>query len=247
MIRGMESSETWAVVPVKALDEVKQRLAPALPPDVRARLVLTMLEDVLRVTVSADGIARAIVVTSDARVREIAHACGAGIAAERGARGLNAAVRTGVAHARAHGARRVLVLPGDVPLTRASEVAAVLATAHAGGNAVQGRAHAATRARITLVPSADGEGTNALLLAPPDALEPAFGPGSFVRHLARAVARKLDTQVLQLPGIGADIDEPRDLLRLAGNERYAFLRPYAPGPGAALAGDGAGALQDNKP
>jgi len=210
--------ETWVVIPVKALSGAKRRLAPVLPPAARARLVLTMLEDVVGALVHMAGVARVVVVTPDGRVADVARRRGADIVRETRARGLNAAVRTGLTHGRAHGAARALVLPADVPLATSAELATVLLAAGA-------TAHA----RVTLVPSGDGEGTNALLLEPPDALDPSFGPGSFVRHLARAVARRLDTQVLQLPGLGADIDEPRDLARLAGRERYAFLRAYVSG------------------
>jgi 2-phospho-L-lactate guanylyltransferase (CobY/MobA/RfbA family) len=59
-------------------------------------------------------------------------------------------------------------------------------------------------------------------------LEPSFGPGSFVRHLAHAVARRLDTRVLQMPGLAADIDEPHDIVTLlqcaGGSPGYDFLR-----------------------
>ena len=66
--------------------------------------------------------------------------------------------------------------------------------------------------------------------SPPGALQPSFGPGSFVRHLAQAVARKLDVQVVQTSGLAHDIDEPRDLDRLMtgkqGADAYAFLAAY---------------------
>jgi 2-phospho-L-lactate guanylyltransferase len=70
--------------------------------------------------------------------------------------------------------------------------------------------------QAVLVPAADGDGTNAILLGPPDAMEPEFGPGSYVRHLSQAVAKRLDVQVLHLPGLAADIDAPADLCRLLG-------------------------------
>jgi 2-phospho-L-lactate guanylyltransferase len=81
--------------------------------------------------------------------------------------------------------------------------------------------------RALLVPSHDGKGTNALLMSPPGALQPSFGPGSFLRHLGQAVARKVDVEVLQPAGLAHDIDEPRDLVYLMARRRgvgsYAFL------------------------
>jgi 2-phospho-L-lactate guanylyltransferase len=214
------SRPVWAIIPVKALSQAKRRLAPVLPDDARRRLVLTMLEDVLDVLGKVATIDEVLVVTPDARVAELAEGKAALLLRERHARGLNAAVRCGLAHAAEHGATRAIVLPADVPLATPAELHRVV-------EAVRGSA----RARVTLVPAADGDGTNALAIAPPDAMVPSFGPGSFVRHLAQAVARRLDVQVLQLPGLATDIDTPRDLARLLAHEqaadRYGFLQAHA--------------------
>jgi 2-phospho-L-lactate guanylyltransferase len=216
------SPSVWAIIPVKTLAEAKRRLAPVLPDEVRRRLVLTMLEDVLETVRAVPAIQTVAVVTPDPLVAEVAGARGAMVIREHHAAGLNAAARTGLAVAAARGAALALVLPADVPLADAGELTRVIES----GTALP-------HPRVTLVPASDGDGTNALALAPPDALEPGFGPGSFIRHLSRAVAGRLDAQVLQLPGIGADIDGPGDLLRLVSDkrERYSFLQPYVLGAG----------------
>ena len=215
----MSARPTYAIVPVKALDRAKRRLAPVLPDAARRRLVLAMLEDVLAAVARVEAIDRTVVVTPDAGVADLAQARGAVILREQRAAGLNAAVRRGLAHAAAQGASQALVLPADVPLATSDELLRVMETRAAPG-----------RARAGLVPAGDGGGTNALLLSPPDALEPNFGPGSFLRHLAQAVAKRIDTQVLQLPGLGADMDRPDDLLQLLaserGRERYGFLAGF---------------------
>jgi 2-phospho-L-lactate guanylyltransferase len=61
--------------------------------------------------------------------------------------------------------------------------------------------------------SADG-GTNALLLAPPGLLEPAFGPGSCARYRQAAAALGVAPKLLELPQVALDIDRPADLLAL---------------------------------
>jgi len=199
----MSAAATWAIIPVKALPAAKQRLATVLPPLARQQLVLTMLRRVLSAVAEAGAIERTLVVTPDATVAELALGEGARVLREGRARGLNAAVRAGLARAVAGAARRALVLPADVPLITATELASLLGSAAAGGSP-----------RLTLVPAADGEGTNAMLLVPPTAIKPSFGPGSYMRHLAQALARRLDVEVLHLPGLASDIDCPRDLERL---------------------------------
>jgi 2-phospho-L-lactate guanylyltransferase len=210
---------TWAIIPVKALTHAKRRLSPTLPAEARRHLVLLMLDDVLATLATSGAVGPVLVVTPDPHVAELAKSRGALVLRESRARGLNAAVGSALTHARARGATQALVLPADVPFAMPDELRSVVE----GSGVAVGR-------RVTLAPSADGGGTNALFLAPPDAVEPSFGPGSFARHLAHAVARRLDTQVLQLPGIAADIDEPRDLAQLIiqgpMSERYGFLKGY---------------------
>ena len=211
--------KTWAIIPVKRLSQAKRRLAPVLPAEGRRQLVLAMLRDVLGILAQVEEIDTVLVVTPDAHIAEIARQSGATVLSEPRAAGLNAAVKAGLAYAQKHGATAAIVLPGDAPLATADELRRVVATAGVGG-----------QPRAALVPSHDGDGTNALLLSPPGTLDPSYGPGSFVRHLAQAVARKLDVQVLQAPGLAIDIDEPCDLDRLMaqkqGTDAYAFLAAY---------------------
>jgi 2-phospho-L-lactate guanylyltransferase (CobY/MobA/RfbA family) len=69
-----------------------------------------------------------------------------------------------------------------------------------------------------------------MLLVPPTAIKPSFGPGSDMRHLAQALARRLDVEVLHLPGLATDIDCPRDLERLIDPARqlphFQFLAQH---------------------
>ena len=84
---------------------------------------------------------------------------------------------------------------------------------------------------MTLVPSHDSNGTNALLLAPPDAIAPCFGPGSFCSTCRRPWRARIDVHVLHLPGLALDIDEPRDLAhcRRAGRRALRFPRALLAG------------------
>lgn len=212
----MQRGPTWAVVPVKALADAKRRLAPVLSSDLRRHLVLTMLDDVLTALREVETIDRVLVVTPDPDIAALATAKDTIVLREERAVGLNPALTRGLAHAQHGGATSAIIVPADVPLATADEVRSVVAAAANGGG------------RVALVSSADGDGTNALALAPPEVLAPSFGPGSFARHLARAVARRLDTRVLHMPGLAVDIDEPRDIAKLlehtSGSLRYAFLR-----------------------
>ena len=63
---------------------------------------------------------------------------------------------------------------------------------------------------VVVVPDRHGTGTNALLLEPPDAIRPAFGPGSRERHLGLAAGAVVD----EVPGLLLDVDTPEDLAAL---------------------------------
>jgi 2-phospho-L-lactate guanylyltransferase len=64
---------------------------------------------------------------------------------------------------------------------------------------------------VVIVPDRHGTGTNALLLTPPNAIEPAFGPGSCRRHILLAEAARVSAEVVEVASLAVDIDTPEDL------------------------------------
>jgi 2-phospho-L-lactate guanylyltransferase len=98
------------------------------------------------------------------------------------------------------GAGALLVLPTDLPLVSSDAL----------GRLVSQLADA-RRPLVVLVPDRHARGTNALLLAPPDAIEFCFGGDSRAAHVA--CARSRDAHIVELDGdLTIDLDTPDDLL-----------------------------------
>lgn len=213
-------TRTRVVVPVKGLATAKSRLAGVMTEAERARLVLAMLRAVLGGVTQVEGLDPPLVVTSDPAVEREARACGAGVLIEAESCGLNAAMNLAAGHLERSGYGTLFYLPADVPLVKSGEIARLHAL------------HRTNRAAVTLVPSNDGSGTNALLVTPPRAMDFRFGPGSFAAHLEEARSRKLACQELSLEGIGHDIDGPQDLalIRAAGKAQKIFEPELQPPP-----------------
>ena len=197
----MSCRRTCAIVPVKALGRAKRRLSSVLPDVARQRLVLTMLEDVLAALAGVESIDCVVVVTPDARVAALAQSRGATVVPEPGAEELNAAIGSGIAYACARGVDQVLVLPADVPLTTSAELRSL----------VQSRG---AQPGVTLAPSHDGNGTNGLLLAPPNAIDALLRAGELS---AASVAGDGPTRRRQRRASG----RPRPRHRRAGRPRSA--------------------------
>jgi 2-phospho-L-lactate guanylyltransferase len=64
---------------------------------------------------------------------------------------------------------------------------------------------------VVIVPDRHGTGTNALLLAPPDAIAPSFGPGSRERHEQAAGASGARWRVVEPRSLVLDVDTADDL------------------------------------
>jgi 2-phospho-L-lactate guanylyltransferase len=188
---------TLAILPVKRFDRAKQRLSPGLDPVLRRELAEAMFADVLDGVGRVEGLDGLIVVTGGGVARQIAHNKCA-VVVQDDELGHNAAASLGIRTAIEMGADRVLLIPGDCPALDPDELDAFLARP--------------TPPPATLiVPDRHGTGTNALLLAPPDAIEPAFGPDSCQRHLRLANAAGIRAQVVEVPSLAVDIDTPDDL------------------------------------
>ena len=191
----------WAVVPVKELDGAKERLALALPPEVRRALALAMLGDVLAALAAAD-LAGTLVVTVDREAGKLARRCGARLVEDGARDGHTGAVAAAARLLAAEGMGGMLAVPGDIPLVTAAEIATLLA------------AHRPAPA-FTIAPSHDEGGSNAVLCSPPDAVPLRFGVDSFFPHLRAAEARGIRPTVVRLPGVALDIDNPADLAAFA--------------------------------
>jgi 2-phospho-L-lactate guanylyltransferase len=191
---------TAAVLPVKSFDRAKQRLGPAVTASDRIELADAMLADVLAALGAAAGLADLIVVTADARARDAALAAGAHVVEDPLEAGQSSAADRGVAAARARGAERVLLVPGDCPALDPADVERVLGAFPDAG--------------LVIVPDRHGAGTNALRIAPPDAIAPSFGAGSLARHAVRGATARLTVRIARAPSLELDIDTDGDLAAL---------------------------------
>jgi 2-phospho-L-lactate/phosphoenolpyruvate guanylyltransferase len=199
--------DLWAVVPVKERASAKERLAPMLRPETRQALALAMLGDVLAALTATPRIAGLMVVTVDPVASRLAASCG-GRVIEAGARdGHTGAVTVAARLLAAEGCTGMLTLPGDIPLITPAEIEGLLA------------AHLPAPS-FTIVPSHDERGSNAIACSPPDAVPLRFGENSFYPHLRTAEAHGIQPNVLHLPGIALDIDNPEDVV--------SFMRTESP-------------------
>jgi 2-phospho-L-lactate/phosphoenolpyruvate guanylyltransferase len=188
---------TIAVLPIKSLDEAKSRLRDHLDPTPRRALVEAMFSDVLVALRRAKLVDQVLVVSSDHGAQRIAGGYGAMVLEEED-HGHSHAAGCGVARALELGIDRVLMIPGDCPLLDPKELDALIARPLGSPS-------------VLIVPDRHGTGTNALLLTPPDAMEPSFGPGSHERHTRNAAAAGIEAHSVSMPSLALDIDTPEDL------------------------------------
>jgi 2-phospho-L-lactate/phosphoenolpyruvate guanylyltransferase len=175
-----------------------------------------MVADVMAALARTEAIAATIVVTAEDSVALAAGEIGAAVVADEHEDGQSAAAGLGIARALADGAERVLCVSGDCPALEPLELELLLAEddADAAGGGAAGGGAAGGGARVVILPDRHGTGTNGLLLAPPGALAPSFGPESCARHVELARAAGAEVRVRELPSLLLDIDTGADLAAL---------------------------------
>jgi 2-phospho-L-lactate/phosphoenolpyruvate guanylyltransferase len=199
MERGKEARRVVAVVPVGTLDGAKSRLGETLDAEERRDLATRLLARTLEAALATPGIDEVLVVTPDDEVRQLAARAGARPIRQQ-SQGLNVGLRQARDEVLASGGDALLVVPIDLPLVSAEALQAVLAPLDDP-----------TRPLVVLVPDRHGRGTNALLVAPPDAIE--FGFGGDSRRAHAACAADAGARFVELDGpLSLDIDTPDDLL-----------------------------------
>jgi 2-phospho-L-lactate guanylyltransferase len=191
-----------AIVPAKALDQAKGRLAALLSENERRELALAMLEDVVRALSAVDEIESVTVISPDTDVLEVARGLDANALTEpANIRGINQALSFALESASPE-PDAVAVVLADVPLISADDVRLAL-------DALPGRG-------LVICPSHDN-GTSLLAMRPAGLIPFRFGPKSFSLHKREAAARGVPAEVVRLDSLTRDIDTPDDLRDLASH------------------------------
>lgn len=190
---------TVAILPIKSFGAAKQRLAPMLGTGARQALAQAMFSDVLGSLRKVERIEAITVVSGDPTVDAAARGTGVTVLMDAHESGQSDATQAGIRHALAEGYDRVLLVPGDTPLLDPAEIDLLL------------RRGETDAMQVVIVPDRHGSGTNALLISPPGAFRPSFGPDSLNRHLTLAQEAGLRHSVEDVPSLSHDVDTPDDL------------------------------------
>ena len=216
---GVLTPRLVAIIPVGALDGAKSRLGAVLDAEERLDLTLRLARATIGAAVAAARLDEVLVITPDDAVRSLAADLGARPIRQRDS-GLNQGLAAARDEALAAGATAILILPIDLPDVTPDVI-----------DAVAGQLDEPDRPLVAIVPDRHGRGTNALLIAPPDAIGLCFGGSSSSAH--EASARAVGARLIVLGGpLALDLDTPEDLLLAE-----ASLRAGAAAGGAPLAAE----------
>ena len=188
-----------AVVPVQRLETAKSRLASVLSPQERSELVLTLFDNVMTSLTGSSAVRRIVVVSPDPQVLDVSRRWQAE-RVEQSGRGLNAAIRLGRDHAVSLGAESILIVLADLPRLTSDDVDLMV--------------NRSLAMSVTMAPDRHGRGTNAMILRPPDAIEPSFGVDSLLKHQHEVEQLGLNASTFKSPGTAFDVDTVDDLIDL---------------------------------
>ena len=194
----------WAIVPVKPLRRGKSRLSAILSEEERNRLNQFLFSHTIEVLKEVDAISDILVVSRDSHVLTQSREMGVRTVTENGTPELNNALLRASLFSKAFSTEGVLIVPADLPLLTPADVRAFL--------------DARTQPpMIVITPDRRQQGTNMLLIDPPDLLTFSFGEDSFRRHCLLAEARGASVVVHESERIALDLDVPEDYA-LLGSE-----------------------------
>jgi 2-phospho-L-lactate guanylyltransferase len=192
------------LIPFKSLATAKQRLAEALDAEQRSQLAEAMLRDVLAAAAGVRERIDVAIVTGDGRAQEIATEHGVLVIEDRRNESETAAIEMATDWAEQNGYDTTIVVPADIPLMAADELHRVLDAAPAEG--------------AVFVPAYDGRGSNCILRRPASIIPLRFGNDSFLPHCEAMKKTGKDLLIVEMPGIGLDIDNPHELEMLVRRE-----------------------------
>lgn len=201
-----KTDRTCVILPVKPFDDAKERLATGLDPGQRRLIAEAMVRDVAAALVKCAEIDEVVVISAEPKINEIVAGLASAVLPDA-REGHSEAAKLGVVWALDHGCTRVVMIPGDCPLLDPEELDGLISRCRDD------------RIEFAVIPDRMGSGTNALVISPPDAIAPSFGPDSRQRHLALGLAAGRRAAEIEVPTLALDLDSAEDLMELA--ERVA--------------------------
>ena len=191
MMRGI------LLIPFKSLATAKQRLAEALDQGQRSQLAEAMLRDVMTAATGVLGRIDVAIVTGDARAQAMAVEFGFRVIEDTRNESETAAIEAATAWCGQQSYDTTIVVPADIPLITSDELHCVIDAAPEEG--------------AVFVPAYDRRGSNCILRRPAAIIPLRFGNDSFVPHCEAMKRTGKELIVLEMPGIGLDIDNPHEL------------------------------------
>ena len=192
------------LIPVKNLTNAKQRLAGALDQARRSQLAEAMLRDVMNAAAGVSNRLDAFLVTGDSQAQAMAAEFNFGVIEDTRNESETAAIDMATSWCERHGYDTSVVVPGDIPLITGDELKQVLDAAPVEG--------------AVFVPAYDRRGSNCILRRPASLIPLHFGNDSFLPHCEAMKKTGKPLVVLEMAGIGLDIDNPQELELLVHRE-----------------------------
>jgi 2-phospho-L-lactate guanylyltransferase len=185
------------LIPVKDLSNAKQRLGEALDQSHRSQFAEAMLRDVMTAAAGVRSRVDVALVTGNRRAKELAAEFDFLVIEDTRNESETAAIEMATLRSEAQGYDTTIVIPGDIPLARPEELHQVLESAPEEG--------------MVMVPAYDRRGSNCILRRPASIIPLRFGNDSFVPHCEAMRRTGKPLVILEMPGIGLDIDNPHEL------------------------------------
>ena len=185
----------WAIVPFKGAENAKRRLSPQLSADVRSRLALAMLNDVLQALVDAKSVDGILLTSRAPEAKRIAEHWGVTLYRDQAHTLVDALTDASEKVKRDLNAATCIIVPGDVPLITGTDVDHILHY----------------HAHVTIVPDSHKIGTNALVCTPPNAFPLVFDGRSYHPHIEAATRLDLQVRSVQSDAFAIDVDTADDL------------------------------------
>lgn len=198
----------WAIVPIKPLSLGKSRLAAVMPEEKRHALNQKLYQDTLRILQKVDRISNILVVSRDSDVLAYSREIGIRTVQENGTPDLNEALRRASLFTQLYSPNGLVIVPADLPLLTESDVIQVIE-------------HCPPAPGAVIVPDRRREGTNILLINPPDLISFSFGFDSFNTHCRLIKDAGARLTILENDNIALDLDLPEDLLFLEAHYKSA--------------------------